>query len=328
MKPIRLELPTEFHVGTVNAYLFTEPEPVLIDTGVRSPESWAALVAGMAAQGVSVSDLQRIIITHPHVDHCGQAAQLAAESGAMVWVADLGAPWLLDFAGMWQKRLVYYRDSFLPQTGMSVALQQGVVAYFDSVKDTFESVPADCVQTFPLDGVLSMGGLDWQVIHTPGHAHHQTCFYQPETRQLISADHLLPKTPTPIVERPLTGTTRIPALPQFLQSLELVEALDIETAYPGHGDLITDHRALIQSQRERIHRRKLECLALVEQGHHTMSELVDIMYARYPPQGRFAGLWMLVGYLDLLKAEGLVAERPSGQVLRFYSNQSSVIGNR
>ena len=192
------------------------------------------------------------------------------------------------------------------------------MAYFESVKDTFESVPAESVQVFGLHDTFKMGGLDWQVVHTPGHASHQTCFYQPETRQFISADHLLPRTPTPIVERPLHTTTRIPALPQFLQSLTLVESLEIDIVYPGHGELITDHRALIQRQRERIQERKLECLHLVEAGYKTMAELVDIMYAHYPPQARFSGLWMLVGYLDLLKAEGLVGERPFGDVLHFY----------
>jgi hypothetical protein len=32
------------------------------------------------------------------------------------------------------------------------------------------------------------------------------------------------------------------------------------------------------------------------------------MYASYPPAFRFVGLWMCVGYLDLLKLEGLVTE--------------------
>jgi glyoxylase-like metal-dependent hydrolase (beta-lactamase superfamily II) len=232
-------------------------------------------------------------------------------------VADLGVTWLLDFAGMWQKRLDFYRDVFLPQTGLPQATREGVVAYFESVKDTFESVSADCVQTFGIHDTLSMGGLDWQVIYAPGHANHQTCFYQPETRQFISADHLLHRAPTPIVERPLTSSTRIPALPQFLQSLDLVEPLDIDIVYPGHGDLIIDHRTLIHNQRERIHQRKRECLELVAAGHETMAELVDIMYAHYPPQARFSGLWMLVGYLDLLQAEGLVRERPIGDVLHY-----------
>ena len=322
MKPIRIELPTDFPIGPVNAYLFSEPEPVLVDTGVRSEASWAALVAGLAEYGLRIADLQRIIITHPHIDHCGQVAQLVAESGAQVWVADLGVDWLLDFAGMWQKRLDFYRDVFLPQTGLPEAIQRGVIDYFESVKDSFESVPAGSVRTFGLDDRLSLGGLDWQVVHTPGHASHQTCFYQPETQQFISADHLLPRTPTPIVERPLTGNTRIPALPQFLQSLDLVEPLAIDIVYPGHGDLIHDHQALIRKQRQRIQQRKLECLHLVEAGQATMAALVDIMYAHYPPQARFSGLWMTVGYLDLLQAEGLVGERPLGDVLHFYKKDS------
>jgi glyoxylase-like metal-dependent hydrolase (beta-lactamase superfamily II) len=318
MKPIRIELPTDFAIGPVNAYLFTEPDPILVDTGVNSEASWATLVAGLAAQGLCVADLQRVIITHPHVDHCGQAARLAAESGATVWVANLGRVWLLDFAGMWQQRLDFYRDIFLPQTGLPGTIQQGVVTFFESVKDSFESVPADRVQTFGVEDTVLMGGLAWQVIHAPGHANHQTCFYQPETRQFISADHLLHRAPTPIVEPPPTGYSRIPALPQFLHSLDRVEPLEIDIAYPGHGDLITDHRALIKHQRQRIQQRKLECLSLVAAGHETMAELVEIMYAHYPAQARFSGLWMLVGYLDLLQAEGLVVERSVGEVLHFY----------
>ncbi len=318
MKPIRIELPTQFPVGPVNAYLFVDPEPVLIDTGVRSDESWAALEAGMLAQGVKMADLSRVIITHPHTDHCGQAADIVAASGAEVWVSDLGKDWVVDFPGMWQKRIDFYREIFLPQIGYPPEMTQGIVRYFESVRDTFDSVAAEHVHSFAVDAVLSLGGLDWQVMYLPGHANHQTCFYQAETKQFISADHLLHKTPTPIVERPLTGSVRVPSLPTFLESLDVVEPLDIETVYPGHGELIYDHHALIQKQRGRIEKRKLECLALVESGHHTMAEMVNVMYAYLPPQARFSGLWMLVGYLDLLVAEGLVEERPSEKVLYFY----------
>jgi len=147
------------------------------------------------------------------------------------------------------------------------------------------------------------------VLHMPGHASHQTCFYQPETRQFLSADMLLPKTPTPIVERPPDGKTHRPSLPIFLESLDRCEALDIETVYPGHGEPFGDHRFLIQKQRNRIHKRKQQALTLIQQGHQTPSELVDIMYARYPVQSRFAGLWMLIGYLDLLLAEEKIRQR-------------------
>ena len=111
MKPVRIELPTDFAIGPVNAYLFTEPEPILIDTGVKSEASWAALMAGLAAHGLWVTDLQRVMITHPHVDHCGQAARLAAESGALVEIMYAHYPPQAVFpvCGCWSVIWIYCR---------------------------------------------------------------------------------------------------------------------------------------------------------------------------------------------------------------------------
>ncbi len=158
---------------------------------------------------------------------------------------------------------------------------------------------------FKPDGVLQLGGHAWQVLHTPGHATSQTCFYQPDTRQLISADMLLAIAPTPVVEQPLDGSTyRTPSLPDFLASLDLLEALEIDDVYPGHGRPFGEHRQVIARQRERIAQRTAECLVLVQAGHDTIPDLVEAMYNHHPPGSRLVGLWMLVGYLDLLIAQG------------------------
>ncbi|RMG93339.1 MAG: MBL fold metallo-hydrolase [Chloroflexi bacterium] len=307
--PIRIELPTNLQVGSVNAYLFTEPEPVLIDTGLKMPESWAALLAGLQAHGVAVADLRRIVITHPHVDHCGQAGVLAEQCEAVIEVADVGYRWLIEFPEMWRKRIAYYQREFLPRVGFSPEVIGLVSGYMEQLVEVYAPLPKERVRPFASDGVLELGGMSWQVLYMPGHASTQTCFYQPETRQFIAADMLLPKTPTPIVERPSHGQSRQPALPIYLQSLDKVEALDIQTVYPGHGDPFTNHRQLIQKQRARIQLRKEECYTLIQNGHHTVLELLMKMYAHYPEQIRFAGLWMLVGYLDLLKADGLIIEK-------------------
>jgi glyoxylase-like metal-dependent hydrolase (beta-lactamase superfamily II) len=138
----------------------------------------------------------------------------------------------------------------------------------------------------------------------------QTCFYQPETRQLLSADMLLAITPVPIVESPAAGSTqRVPALPRFMQSLEMIEALDIDLVLPGHGRPFRNHREVIERQRERIYQRKDECLHWIESAFATPAELLEKMYAHRPIQFRFAGLWMLMGYLDLLQAEGEIELR-------------------
>lgn len=305
MKPIRLELPTEFAVGSVNAFLFTEPEPTLVDTGVKTDECWQALVDGLAEYGLRVADIKRIIITHAHVDHFGQAERIAQESHAELWVADVGADWLRRFPDYWQKRLAYYRDGFLPTTGLDPKTQAGVVAYFEWVASNYQGLPD--IKAFPLDQPLPLGGVDWQVLHTPGHASTQTCFYQPESKQLLASDMILWKTPVPVVERPLPPrTTRAPALYHYMQSLDRIEQLDVTIAYPGHGKPIEELPRLIQRQRQRIHRRKEECYALLANGPQSAAQIMNLMYADRPPQLRFAGLWMLLGYLDLLQAENRV----------------------
>ncbi|MCA9926630.1 MAG: MBL fold metallo-hydrolase [Anaerolineales bacterium] len=306
--PIRIEMPTGLTVGPVNAYLFTAPEPILVDCGIRLDAAWTALEDGLAKNGLSVADLSRVIITHPHVDHYGLAGRIAAESDAEIWISDVGASWLLSSAEMWQQRFVFYREHFLAHLGLPESTIDDMSAGMQEMATKFYEISPASVVTFHLEGVLQLGGMSWQVIHVPGHTYRQTCFYQPETRQLLSADHLLAVTPTPVVERTDHGHERIPGLPQFLQSLDLVEQLEVDQVYPGHGRPFTNHRDVIKRQRERIVKRKAECLDLVKQGHDMIPALLDIMYAHYPPQFRAAGLWMLVGYLDLLQADGLIVE--------------------
>ena len=318
--PIRIELPTQFQVGSVNAYLFLTPEPVLIDCGLQSEASWQALQTGLAQHGLRVADLHRVIITHAHVDHYGQAAMIAANSDAMIHCSTLAYDWLADGETMWRKRIAYYEQEFLRQVAMPAAGIEMVLAYMTHTAQTAVSVPVDRLITFQPDDKLTWGGLDWQSIPTPGHASHQTVFYQSESRQLLSADMLLARTPTPVVERPLSGQSRIPALPLFLNSLSQMASLSIEMVYPGHGRPFAGHTQVIQQQLARIQQRKEETFQLVKTGFHTVAALVGKMYGSSSPQLQFAGLWMLVGYLDLLQAEGRVLQTETDGIWHYASS--------
>ncbi len=328
MKPIRIELPTSFAIGSVNAYLFRQPEPVLVDTGIKSADSWNALISGLAEHGLRIADLAQVIITHPHVDHFGQANMIAGESSADIRVSELGKQWLVDFPDMWRRRIAYYRDHFMGFVGFEPDITKTILDYMEQVVDECDPVPEDRVSTFTLEEKLELGGQDWQVIHMPGHASHQTCFYQCESRLMVSADMLLAKAPTPIVERPTVGTERAPSLPRFMKSLSIAESLEIDMVYPGHGVPFTDHRRIIQAQRDRIEKRKRECLRLVNSGCQTVADLVNVMYAHLPVQFRFAGLWMLVGYLDLLMQEGAVLQEEQGGVWHYKAISSPCEGGK
>jgi glyoxylase-like metal-dependent hydrolase (beta-lactamase superfamily II) len=319
MEPQRIELPVGWSMGSVNAYLFTHPEIILVDTGVKTDACWAALVEGLTLHGVAIRDISRVVITHPHVDHFGLAGRIVAESDAMVWVFDQGAPWLISLEEMWAERVTFYRQDFLPRIGLPPESEWLILKGVEELATLADPIPGDRVVVFYAGGALQMGERRWQIIHTPGHAAAQTVFYQSDTGQLLSADMLLAAAPAPVIEQPPAREgQRRPELPLFLRSLDVLDALAIETVLPGHGRPFGDPHQVIARQRARIRQRRDECLELIRGGLQTVPQLVEMMYAHQPPDGRLAGLWMLIGYLDLLVADGLIREEDAGGV-RHYS---------
>ncbi len=89
MKPIRIELPTGLGVGPVNAYLFTEPEVVLVDAGVNSDECWRG---ARRRAGGTWSDRGRHLARRHHPSACGPfRAGLPADGGERRHGLDLRA---------------------------------------------------------------------------------------------------------------------------------------------------------------------------------------------------------------------------------------------
>ncbi len=162
MEPFRLELPTGLQVGSVNAYLFTDPEPILIDTGIKRDESWQALEEGLAEHGLAVVDLSRVIITHAHVDHYGQAGAIAAGSDADIWISQLGVPWLEEREEIVEQRERFYGEYFLPSIGLSAEAMEMVRTGFLALSEQSHPIPASRIRPFRPDGKLQMGGRTWK----------------------------------------------------------------------------------------------------------------------------------------------------------------------
>ena len=80
----------------VNIYAFVDEDGqvTLVDTGLKSASK--RTLAGLAAMGRSVVDVTRIVLTHAHGDHAGNAARLAELTAAPVSIHEVDAPFARD----------------------------------------------------------------------------------------------------------------------------------------------------------------------------------------------------------------------------------------
>src|SRR5207249_11377664 len=80
MNIVPISLPTPFYIGPVNVYLIKEDPVTIIDTGPKTKEAVNALRAALRSEGLMVSNIRRIVLTHAHEDHCGLARSLRDEA--------------------------------------------------------------------------------------------------------------------------------------------------------------------------------------------------------------------------------------------------------
>jgi glyoxylase-like metal-dependent hydrolase (beta-lactamase superfamily II) len=300
--PQRIEFPMNFTFKSVNAYLYLEPEPVLVDCGILTDIARTTLEQALAAHGLTFTDIRRVFITHPHIDHIGLAAELA-QAGAEIWVSDIAA----DTASTMQSGGPQHSQllaGLLKRFGIPQPALESIIGLTDMLAALRQDVPKSSLHRFELDGQLEFGGQCWDVVYAPGHSNRQVCFYATESGDCFSADMLLPKAPVPVIESQLDDPqARSLGLPQMLRSYDRFAELAISQVYPGHGEPFTEHVQLIRNQQNRIQKRKEQCFELVRSGLNRFWDLNEEMYSYLPPEGRMGGLGMLLGYLDLLEAE-------------------------
>jgi len=308
----RIELPTVFDMKTVNSFLVQGEYITLIDTGENTEESWNALIDGISELGLKISDIEKILITHAHVDHIGMASRVSQESGAKVHVSELVYPWATNLSIEWARRSDVLKSTF--NDHLSADQNKNFMpifqSFFGQVSNIWENLSPDQVEIFDITKDIDISGKSYEILHCPGHTWTQTCFLQ-ENGDFFSADMLLKLTPTCVIEGKIENLSeRNKSMPQLLHSFEMLLQKNIGTIYPGHYNIMDNHTALITKQLERIHLRKNQVFTLVENGTQRFFDLFNSLYGG---KFNFPGLVMTLGYLDLLLDEG----RIRAGVLRF-----------
>lgn len=309
----KIELPIPFPLQSTNVYLIDDSPRTLIDTGIKTEASFEALKKGLGEIGVSLSSIERILITHGHIDHYGQAKKLSSLSGARIYIHPV------EYGRI---RSIIHSFGFLKSILLRNGVPQGVVneaIYFmksaqnmaDPLEEAFFIRDGDSI---PFDSAT------WKAVHCPGHSPGLLCFYRAEKKILFTGDHLIKEiTPNPVLSVPEGGPPfRYPSLRDYLASLEKIEKMDIDLLLPGHGEEIEDTKDLILKifahHRERMDRVR----SILSSGEKTPFEIAMDLFPGVPPFEIFLGISEAVGHLDILREEGKVKVREK-EGIDFYS---------
>jgi glyoxylase-like metal-dependent hydrolase (beta-lactamase superfamily II) len=255
---LRLQLPTNFTgLGHVNTYAIEDSRGVtLVDPGLPTDESWAALLQRLKAAGIPLARVHTAYITHSHADHFGGAHKLVEEAHADVLTSTMFRRWT-DLLDLDERPLEPMDDADASEAStlldavsqadeeemerdfpgfksfrdrLRAALADGRIEEASWMKAPRPTIVVDDAQT------VRLGDRDWVAVFTPGHTHDHLCMWSPEDGVLLSGDHVLP-TITPHIGGFVGGDP----LSSYLANLDKVAALEgITQVLSAHGHPFDD----------------------------------------------------------------------------------------
>jgi glyoxylase-like metal-dependent hydrolase (beta-lactamase superfamily II) len=158
--------------------------------------------------------------------------------------------------------------------------------------------PDEC----PVDGeALRLGDIVLTAIHTPGHASNCVCYLLAAHKLLFTGDHVLGGV-SPVILPP-DGD-----MAAYIHSLDKLVAYDFERIAPGHGELMTQGKRVVELLRAHRMQREakvLRCLA----SPSTLDTLVPAVYDDVPAERHGWARLTLQAHLIKLARESKVREQ-------------------
>lgn len=295
---VRLRVPTPFPVGPVNAYLIKSDPLTLIDTGPNTELAKEALTEALAAEGVRINDIKRVLITHGHSDHSGLAGWLE-QQGAQICIHPNEARKLTGV------NYLSLREAFLRQMGTPI---KKIMSFRSSAKTNLNG----CISTFTSlqnGNTVAFNDFSLMVVETPGHCGGHLSFFHREAECMFGGDAVLRDiTPNPLPELDphLTGF-RSKSLSEMMSTLDLLDSMRIQWVFPGHGETVSNLSARIAIMRSH-HEQRLEEIRSNLIGSKTAFSMAVDLYGDVTGWDVLLGVSEVCAHLDLLIERGLVRE--------------------
>ena len=308
----KIEIPTPFAVGDVNAFVVKGDALSIVDAGPKTPEAYEALKYGLKEIGYTFNDIEQVILTHHHPDHAGW---MDAFDKAEV----IGHP----YNDLWLKRdqaFMEYHDRFYLQCLKEEGVPEHYFNWVEKMKRPIRLMGDRILDRTIGEGDEWDGHPGWTVMETLGHAQSHIALFNEKTGEMIGGDLVLEKVSSnPLIEPPADHTAERPkSLLQYNASLSRLLDLPIDIVYGGHGNEVRNVHPLIESRLQKQHERAMKVLAMLNEGSKTIYELTQQLFPTVYEKELGLTLSETIGQTDYLVAKGLIRENVSEGGILYY----------
>ena len=319
----RLDIPLVGNpLKNLNSYLITGERNLLIDTGFRQEPCREAMERQLRELGAQLERTD-IFLTHLHSDHTGLSTELH-RPGCRLYISRKDGEEIVYRCtdAFWRHRNeLYIRDGFSREEmdelwGSNPARQAApqIASHYDHLED---------------GEVLEYGGYRLRCLSTPGHSPGHLCLYDEERRVLFAGDHVLFHI-TPNICR---WECMPDALGSYLDSLNRVKDLPVETLLPAHRTETGELKARSEELLAHHHRRLRDTMTVVAaQPGMTAYEIAGAMrwqircrsWVDFPLTQKFFAVGEALSHLDYLRLRGLLRMEDERGKLTWYPEKQNL----
>lgn len=308
-----LRMPLPFALSHINLWILRDGDRIaIVDTGIHSGKSrdiWNAAIAGR--------ELGRVLVTHLHPDHVGNAGWLCAEHDVELWmtreeyllcrilVADTGRP--APDAGV-----NFYRAAGFPDDALH---------RYQEMFGMFGKFVAPLPESYRRmrDGdEITIDDSAWTVIVGRGHSPEHACLLNAEKNLLISGDQVLPRISSNVSVYPTEP--HADPLREWLASLATMK-----DRIPADVLVLPAHGSPFRGALERLDALIGEHMLGLEKLLHLCREpqrAVDVFPALFKAKISASNLIMATGeataHLNYLLSDGLLEVETDAEGVRWY----------
>ena len=182
-----------------NVYLIKGEKFAVIDTGTGLYSK--DLVEEMKEE-IDIEEIEYIILTHEHFDHCGGAKELKELSNSKI--------------------VAHEKSSEILEKGLNIS-----ASFFNAIQPKIKI-------DFKVKGgeAIDLGNIKLKIFYTPGHSKGSISIYEEKSKSLFSGDT--------VFAGGAFGRTDFFGgdLEELKNSIRMLRMLEIKNLYPGHGDYV------------------------------------------------------------------------------------------